>query len=193
MAYIYQIRNIKNGKRYIGQTKKLSHRLSCHDYDLRHRKHKSKLLQADYNEDPDSIVYEILCECHDEELDELEKYFIKKYNTIADGYNKYDVRTDNWENIVSEETQKRASLADLGNQYMMGKRLSDEWKRHLSEAQPHKKRIRCIDTGEVFESFADAARKTGLNRTKIVSVCTGNRKRTGGMRFEYACDISDES
>lgn len=43
-----------------------------------------------------------------------------------------------------------------------------------------------IETKQIYESFADAARKTGLNRTKIVSVCTGTRKSTGGLHFRYA-------
>lgn len=193
MPYIYQIRNTENGRRYIGQTEEIKHRINCHKYDLRHGRHCSELLQADYRDNPEAITYEVVCECAEEELDELEKYFIKKYDTVISGYNKSVGRTENGGNIQSEETRRKASEAKMGNQYMKGKRLSDEWKRHLSEAQPHKKRIRCIDTGEVFESFADAARKTGLNRTKIVSVCTGKRKHTGGMKFEYACDISDES
>ena len=69
---------------------------------------------------------------------------------------------------------------------MVGKKLSEEWRQHLSEAQPHKKRIICLETGVVYDSFADAARKTGLNRTKIVSCCTGKRHKTGGLHFAYA-------
>ena len=69
---------------------------------------------------------------------------------------------------------------------MCGIKLSDEWKKHLSDAQPHKKKVECIETGIVYESFADAARKTGLNRTKIVSCCTGKAKSTGGYHFRYA-------
>jgi len=186
LAYIYQIRNTKNGRRYIGQTNQLAHRRSCHRYELKHNKHKNELLQQDYNDDPDSIVFEILCECPVDELDELERHFIRKYDAIASGYNKSPGRSENGGNIVSEETARKLSAMNMGNKYMVGKKLSLEWKRHLSEAQPHKKRIRCIDTGEIFDSFADAARKTGLNRTKIVSVCTGKRNKTGGMRFEYA-------
>lgn len=150
-------------------------------------------MQSDYNADPSSIVFEILCECDASELNELEKYFIKKYDTVDNGYNKSPGDTENGGTILTEESRRKIGEKHRGNKYMVGKKLSEEWKRHLSEAQPHKKRIRCIDTGEVFESFADAARKTGLNRSKIVSVCTGSRKSTGGMRFEYACDISDES
>ena len=68
---------------------------------------------------------------------------------------------------------------------MKGKRLSDEWRKHMSEAQ-RKRIIQCVETGEVYNSFVEAAEKTGLNRTKIVSCCTGKRKSTGGLHFRYA-------
>lgn len=186
MPYIYQIVNTNNGRRYIGQTRRYSHRVSCHVYDLRHGRHRCELLQSDYDEDPQSIRFEVVCRCSEAEVDELERFFISKYETIESGYNTSPGKSDGGGNIVSESTRAKSSKAKLGNQHMRGKRLSDVWRRHLSEAQPHKKAVRCIETGEVFESFADAARKTGLNRTKIVSVCTGKRKSTGGMHFEYA-------
>lgn len=48
-----------------------------------------------------------------------------------------------------------------------------------------KKPVVCVETGEVFRGSSEAAKKMGLNRTKIVSVCTGKRKTTGGFRFRY--------
>lgn len=186
MFCIYQIRNVNNGRRYIGQTSDMGHRVSCHRYELSHGIHKSRRMQADYDEDPDSLVFEVVCECSQEELDGLERYFIERYDTVATGYNVSPGRTANGGNEASDETRRKLSESKMGNQHMRGKHLSEEWKRNLAKAQPHKRAVRCVDTGEVFESFADAARKTGLNRTKIVAVCTGTRKTTGGLRFEYA-------
>lgn len=186
MPYIYQLRNTENGKRYIGQTKDLAHRKACHFHELKKGIHKSEAMQADYDQNNGSIVFEVVCECPEQELDELERFFIAKYKAAESGYNKSPGRTPNGGNIASESTRRKASLAKMGNQHMKGKRLSDEWRRNLAEAQPHRKRVRCVDTGEVYESFADAARKTGLHRTCIVSVCTGHQKTTQGLRFEYA-------
>ena len=186
MGYIYQLRNAKNGKRYIGQTNDPSHRRACHFHELRKGIHKSEAMQSDFNNDAESFVFEIVCECPETELDELERFFIAKYRAADDGYNTSPGRTENGGNIAAESTRRKSSLAKIGNQHMKGKRLSKEWREHLAEAQPHRKRIRCIDTGEVFDSFADAARKTGLHRTGIVSVCTGHQKTTHGLRFEYA-------
>lgn len=183
MTGIYQIINNKNGKRYIGQSKNLSHRRSCHVYDLKNAKHRSAAMQKEYDENPDAFCFEILCECKQEELDDLEIYFIAKYKTDCSEFG-YNISPG--ANIVAESTRKSISERQKGNRYMCGKKLSDEWKQHLAEAQPHKKKIECIETKQIYESFADAARKTGLNRTKIVSVCTGTRKSTGGLHFRYA-------
>ena len=189
MIGIYRILNQSNGKSYVGQSQDVMHRKSCHFYDLKNNVHKNHVLQADYNDNADAFEFEVLCECKAEDLDELERYFIKKYNSMNDGYNLSDggiIGT----RFVSE-TISRMSKAKIGNQYMKGVRLSEEWKKHLSEAQPHRKKVICIETGETFESFADAARKTGLNRTKIVSCCTGKRNTTGGLHFQYDKGTSD--
>ena len=184
MKGIYQIFNTKNGKSYIGQSKDISHRKNCHIYDLKNNRHKNKALQNDYNEDPKSIIFRILCKCEEEYLDDLERYFIKKYDSIENGYNILIGGKSGF--FLPENTRKKISDKHTGNKYMVGIKLSDEWKKHLSEAQPHRKKVRCIDTGIIYDSFADAARKTGLHRTKIVSCCTGKRKSTGGFHFEYA-------
>lgn len=186
MVGIYKITNTNNGKVYIGQSVDISHRKACHEYDLKNNRHKNVYLQRSYNKNPKAFKFEIICYCKEEDLNDLEIYYIKKYNS-AD--HKYGYNLDSGGNSngrMSEETRRKLSSAKKGNKAMVGIKLSDEWKKHLSEAQPHKKRIRCKDTGVIYDSFADAARKTGLNRTKIVSVCTGKRKSTGGYHFEYA-------
>lgn len=186
MIGIYKITNKNNGKVYIGQSIDISHRKSCHEYDLKNNRHKNIYLQRAYNIEPDAFSFEIICYCNEEDLDELEMFYINKYNS-ADSHYGYNLdKFARGTGRKSEETKKKMSEVKKGNKAMVGIKLSDEWKKHLSEAQPHKRKIRCKETGIVYDSFADASRKTGLNRTKIVSVCTGKRKSTGGYHFEYA-------
>lgn len=187
MKYIYQIAHT-DGRRYIGQTADPRHRWATHLYDLRHGRHKSNELQAAYDGDSSSLTFEVICQCQDDAANELERFYIGKYRTTesAYGFNTSAGATERGGNEVSDATRRKLSAAKMGNTAMVGKRLSDQWRANLSAAQPHKRKVQCVDTGEVFDSFADAARKTGLNRTKIVSVCTGKRKTTGGMRFRYA-------
>lgn len=186
MIGIYKIINTENGKIYIGQSINISHRWNCHKYDLKNKRHKNPHLQRAYDLNPKAFKFEIICKCSEEDLNDLEIFFINKYKSND---SKYGYNLDNGGNgagRMSEETKRKLSESKMGNKSMCGVKLSDEWKQHLSEAQPHRKRILCIDTGVIYDSFADAARKTGLNRTKIVSVCTGKRKSTGGFRFKYA-------
>ena len=190
MIGIYKITNTIDGKIYIGQSIDIKHRRCCHEYDLRNQRHKNPHLQRAYNKNPDAFAFEIECTCKEEDLNNLEVFYIQKYNSTDPrlGYN-LDAGGGG-QGRMSEETKKKLSQSKIGNQSMKGIKLSDEWKKHLSEAQPHKKKVECIETGEIFDSFADAARKTGLNRTKIVSCCTGKRKKTGGLHFKYADEKS---
>ena len=48
------------------------------------------------------------------------------------------------------------------------------------------KPVRCIDTGEVFESVTAAAERYGTSSSHVTSVCRGRRPRAGGVRWEYA-------
>jgi plasmid maintenance system antidote protein VapI len=41
----------------------------------------------------------------------------------------------------------------------------------------------CLETGEVFKSGREAAKKLNLQRSKISNVCKGKRKSTGGYTF----------
>lgn len=185
MVGIYKITNTDNGKVYIGQSVNISHRWACHKYDLSNNRHKNPHLQNAYNQNPEAFEFQIECLCKEEDLDKLEMFYIKKYksNDAKFGYN-LDSGGDG-AGRMSDETKAKLSKAKIGNQVMKGLKLSEEWKEHLSEAQPHKKKIVCLETGVVYNSFADASRKTGLQRTKIVSVCTGKRKSTGGYHFKY--------
>ncbi|MEW9581398.1 hypothetical protein ABQJ48_07370 [Paraburkholderia sp. DGU8] len=45
--------------------------------------------------------------------------------------------------------------------------------------------VRCIETGEVFESLTQAGRAKGISSSHITSVCKGRRSQAGGFRWEY--------
>lgn len=47
------------------------------------------------------------------------------------------------------------------------------------------KRVRCIETGEIFDSLAEAARAVGRDRTNICSCLKGRQKTCGGFHWEY--------
>lgn len=61
MIGIYRIRNTSNGKVYIGQSVNIEQRWRQHLYELRRDSHHSPHLQYAYNQDPDSLVFEVVC------------------------------------------------------------------------------------------------------------------------------------
>jgi group I intron endonuclease len=53
---------------------------------------------------------------------------------------------------------------------------------------PHAKSIINLDTGEIFGTLIECAKKYNLHSSNIVKVCKGERKSTGGFRFSYRND-----
>ena len=55
------------------------------------------------------------------------------------------------------------------------------------------RRVRCIETGEVFKSLTAAAAFAGVKNTRDISdVCRGLRKRIRGYRFEYVTENNND-
>ena len=49
----------------------------------------------------------------------------------------------------------------------------------------HSKKVRCIDTGIIYDSIQSASDSAGINRRCIHQCCTGIIKQTHGLRFEF--------
>lgn len=85
---IYVITNMVNGKLYIGQTRQtLAHRKGEHRYrlDLGERDH--KLYRAFRKYGFENFRFEVLMHCGKEDLDSLEVFFIRAFNSFHRGYN----------------------------------------------------------------------------------------------------------
>ena len=89
MGYIYLITNKINGKQYVGQT-------ICKDINERWKKHKqvdkhslgNYIYNAYMKYGTNNFKFQIICICFDEDSNNYEEYYIKKYNTIVpNGYN----------------------------------------------------------------------------------------------------------
>ena len=82
MIGIYKITNKLNGKTYIGQSTNIERRLNEH-------KRKRFVTIDDYINvlGADNFEFETIEECPLEDLDKKEQEYIKKYNSIKEGYN----------------------------------------------------------------------------------------------------------
>lgn len=92
----------------------------------------------------------------------------------------------------SEETKEKLSKANRGeNNHNYGKHLSEETKRKISNSRKgvsntsRKRKVRCIETGEVYESVTCAGKEIGISYSNISSVCNGKAKTAGGYHWEY--------
>jgi group I intron endonuclease len=89
MGYVYLVTNTINNMKYVGQSK-------CDDIETRWASHRKMLkdsigryLLSAYNKyGIKKFKFQIICICFDECCDELEEFYIKKFNTLVpNGYN----------------------------------------------------------------------------------------------------------
>jgi group I intron endonuclease len=70
-----------------------------------------------------------------------------------------------------------------------GKKISEEQKAQLREANRHKmKQVRLLETGEIFESVKETSKATGCHPGNIAKCCNGKARSSMGLHFEYVKD-----
>lgn len=52
-------------------------------------------------------------------------------------------------------------------------------------AKTQAKRVRCIETGRIFDSIQQASRELGLKDSNIIACCKGKAKTCGKLHWEY--------
>lgn len=125
---IYKITNKINGKCYIGQSKNIEKRWIGHIKQLNKNQHGNFYLQKAWNKYGQvNFLFEILCICDYEQLNDLETFYWNKYQPNV--YNLH--RTGNAHNI-SEDIKYKISIAHKG------KHFSDKHKKHLSESMKNR-------------------------------------------------------
>lgn len=54
-----------------------------------------------------------------------------------------------------------------------------------SAGQKHGRPIKCLETGAVYNSAAEASRETGIPRTSITGCVNGEKTHAGGFHWEF--------
>lgn len=83
------------------------------------------------------------------------------------------------------EEAKRKTRESLKKYYSSPENLQKAREAQKKSIEAIKKRVKCIDTGEVFESVRDAALAKNICHQNISAVCKGRRKKAAGSRWEY--------
>lgn len=120
MVGIYAITNMINGKIYIGQSVDIKDRFAHHKSMLRHNRHENDYLQKAWNKYGESnFEFKILTECSEEEMDNIERDYIQKYDSMNrdKGYNFES--GGSLHKHMSEESKKKCRLQN--KEYMMVK------------------------------------------------------------------------
>ena len=85
---VYQIRNLINGKIYIGSSKNLLTRKTQHFSDLKHNRHGNSHLQHSYNKyKKDNFIFEIIEFCNSDDRIEIEQYWVDRFYRTGQCYN----------------------------------------------------------------------------------------------------------
>ena len=91
------------------------------------------------------------------------------------------------------ESHKTDSFRKKLSEANKGKKHSDETKRKLSES--HKglgsKKVRCVETGIIYNSISDASKENNIKgRGHVSACCKGTRKTAGGYHWEYYEEVA---
>lgn len=87
MGYIYKITNVINNKSYIGQTKNTIKTRMYKHYSQANKDNVTGIDAAIKKYGKQNFIVEEICRCDNQDLDELEKFYIHKYDTFNNGYN----------------------------------------------------------------------------------------------------------
>ncbi len=195
---IYKITNIINNKIYIGQTINSIHQRFDEHCSLTKSKHRSAIREAIRKYGKNNFIIEIIDNADTiEELNCKEIKWIAKLSAISP--NGYNLEAGGKNKIVHHSTKLKMSIAKLGKKghavtratkdkishSRTGMKFSDKHKEALSLAKNKLKiKVKCIDSGVIYESYSAAARILKMPDCNIRRCAIGERKTCHGLRFE---------
>lgn len=210
---IYLIRNIINGKVYIGKSNNIYRRIQSHISGLKNKslKHENEhFINAWHKYGENSFEYIILEECEFDKLKEKEIFYITKYNSL-DRNKGYNFRLDSESGMIPlESTRKKYSEAlyrRFSKQEERDKvsiRTIKFWKNNpdkksqmsLNVKKTKQKKYRFFKMDEkenileIFESVEEIINKYPQYKWQnIYSVCNGYKKRIYGFKWKKELKI----
>ena len=179
MFTVYQHRNLKNGKSYIGMTSQNPKKRWNNGWGYQNNsKMWNDIQNSDWNKD---WKHNVIGQFEDkQEALNLEEMFIRLFDSINEGYNTSTYGSGNYER--TEEQKRKMSESHIG------KHFSEESKRKISQSMGVNGILQFSKEGELiaeYPSIAEAGRQTGCKNQSICDCCKGKRKSAGGYIWRY--------
>lgn len=176
---VYGALNQDNKIVYIGQTTStLEQRIQGHIDTAKYADNKYRFAQAIYDYGIDSFRFiTLFCGNSIEELNRMEKFYIKYYDTISNGYN-HRRGGDNF--YHTEITKKKIGDAQRGDKnHMYG---------ITGARNPNSIKVINLITGDTYHSVVECSKAEGNSISKIASVCRGEINGLNGNVYRYIDD-----
>lgn len=194
MYTVYLHKNKINGKCYVGQTgRKVEERW---DYGCGYKASRGSLMgKAIEKYGWDSFEHIILEEnLTEEEVDERERYYIQKYNTLApNGYNLETGGNKNKHPTEATLQKMKARPHRPASDKLKEKsriRMETNWKdeqyrekmvsqlraNNIRNAELFKKKVMCVETGIIYDSATEASSAMGLASNAVSNAIRENRR-----------------
>ena len=179
MYTVYQHKNLRNGKSYIGMTSQNpKYRWNSGKGYKFNPQMWSDIQNSDWNKDWEhSIIRQF--EDKDEALN-VEEMFIWLFDSTNKGYNKSSYSSHSCKHL--EKSKRKISEANTG------KHFSEEHKKKISESMGVNGILQFSKNGEFiaeYPSTMEAERQTGCHQQNICKCCKGKRKSAGGFIWRY--------
>lgn len=184
---IYEILNIKNNKRYIGQSQKVRARLQKHRRLLIKNEHQNLHLQNSFNKyGINNFVFNVIEYCSLDDLNKKEKYYIYKFNSNDKNYG-YNYRLDNTSNrgLKWTETQREKFYQSMNNNpWYRNHKIPEETLKKAWEASRNKQW-----TDEEKQRHSEILKGTKVKDTSKMKIAQAGEKN--GYAKLKECDVKE--
>lgn len=195
MTGVYLIRNLKNGKEYVGASVDIKRRFTEHKAPKANGNDKLHGDMRLYG--LESFSFEVLEECEKEDLSSRELYHIKKrqpfYNYIGKNLTvkekeKISKSVKNWWGSAPEDVKEKIKKNLTGPKKCHAVSAETRWKISKKVSLMQRQRTRIIETGEVFESVGDLEKHLGACTGTCAAYWSGKIKSVKGFHVEKCRD-----
>lgn len=180
MSGIYIIKNIVNGKYYVGSSININNRIKTHKKRLNNKSHHSIKLQRAWNKyGADSFIFEPIQYCEKENLITNEQYWIDNFDSYNNGYNSNPIAGSSLGRKLSKEHKEKISYSLLGNKRRKGFKQTEEEKIKRANSNIGKKRSeetkKKLSISKIGNKYSLGRKMSEYNKQKLINANKGRK------------------